>query len=376
MRRLSTLLIGVLLLGTACAHPAPQTAAAGWADWEQFAESFITEEGRVVDWTTNGRTVSEGQAYGMFFALVANDRQQFDRLLAWTEQALARGDLTRHLPAWLWGPDEEGIARVLDENPATDADLWMAHSLLEAARLWGVPAYEDKGRALLTQIKERSIHLSEDDVPFLLPAPQGFVDGERVRLNPSYLVPVQLQYLEGRDPSGPWGALREQLPGYLATLSSLGRIPDWSLHDGDEHRLDQSEHQGRGSYDAIRVYLWAGFRSGDSRTERELLRVLAGYADLVEAAGRVPEHWYARSNWIEGQGPVGFDAALLPFWAALGREDLRLQSQKRIAAERTDGLYGQPARYYDQVLVLFGKGYDEAWFRFDNRGRLVPRWTR
>ena len=58
---------------------------------------------QVIDHDADDRTTSEGQAYGMFFALVANDRSQFDRILHWTEQNLADGDLSAHLPAWLWG---------------------------------------------------------------------------------------------------------------------------------------------------------------------------------------------------------------------------------------------------------------------------------
>ena len=36
-------------------------------------------------------TTSEGQSYGLFFALAANDRKAFDLLLAWTRDNLARG---------------------------------------------------------------------------------------------------------------------------------------------------------------------------------------------------------------------------------------------------------------------------------------------
>jgi endoglucanase len=41
----------------------------------------------------------------LFFALVANDRAQFERLLSWTQNNLANGDLRAQQPAWLWGSD-------------------------------------------------------------------------------------------------------------------------------------------------------------------------------------------------------------------------------------------------------------------------------
>ena len=46
-------------------------------------------EGRVVDYSDAKLiTTSEGQSYGMFFALVANDRESFDKIFAWSEKNL------------------------------------------------------------------------------------------------------------------------------------------------------------------------------------------------------------------------------------------------------------------------------------------------
>ncbi len=62
-----------------------------WALWNAYAAHFIDEQGRVVDPQGGGRTVSEGQGYALFFALAANDRLHFERLLAWTQTNLAAG---------------------------------------------------------------------------------------------------------------------------------------------------------------------------------------------------------------------------------------------------------------------------------------------
>ena len=68
-----------------------------WPLWNRYAGTFISGDGRVIDRTAGDRTTSEGQAYALFFSLVANDRALFQRLLAWTEQNLAQGDLARFL---------------------------------------------------------------------------------------------------------------------------------------------------------------------------------------------------------------------------------------------------------------------------------------
>lgn len=63
-----------------------------WPLWESYARSAFDGSGRIVDHSAGDWTTSEGQAYGMFFALVANDRTRFVKLLSWTEDNLAGGD--------------------------------------------------------------------------------------------------------------------------------------------------------------------------------------------------------------------------------------------------------------------------------------------
>ena len=118
-----------------------------WTLWNSYAAHFIDAQGRVIDPQGGGRTTSEGQSYAMFFALVNNDQARFERLLKWTQTNLAQGDLATHLPAWLWGKTKEGEWKILDPNPASDADVWIAYSLVEAGRLWNKPALLEPGPA-------------------------------------------------------------------------------------------------------------------------------------------------------------------------------------------------------------------------------------
>lgn len=56
--------------------------AQAWDLWDEFKAVNVTPEGRVVDYSDAKLiTTSEGQSYGMFFALVANDRESFDKIL-------------------------------------------------------------------------------------------------------------------------------------------------------------------------------------------------------------------------------------------------------------------------------------------------------
>eukprot|EP01137_Pigoraptor_chileana_P035103 Opistho-2@28650 len=58
------------------------TGRSTWPAWDTFKAQFINEGGRVVsDDDGGGQTYSEGQAYALFFALVANDRPMYSALI-------------------------------------------------------------------------------------------------------------------------------------------------------------------------------------------------------------------------------------------------------------------------------------------------------
>ena len=80
------------------------TSAQAWDKWDAFKAANVNDSFRVVDYSDNRRiTTSEGQSYAMFFALVAGDKDSFEKLLKWTENNLASGDITKYKPSWLWG---------------------------------------------------------------------------------------------------------------------------------------------------------------------------------------------------------------------------------------------------------------------------------
>ncbi|NUT14345.1 MAG: cellulase, partial [Cupriavidus sp.] len=190
--------------------PAARTRASTWPLYRQFLERFVQTDGRVIDYATPTlQSTSEGQSYGMVFALVADDRDTFDRLWRWSVVHLGDGRLDDKLPAWQWGRRDDGSWGVLDRNPAADADLWFAFALAEAARLWHAPAYADAARALLRLVAAQEVVTLPGFGPMLLPGPAGFIDSgsdgsRRWRLNPSYLPLPLLRRLSAFDPSGLW----------------------------------------------------------------------------------------------------------------------------------------------------------------------------
>ncbi|WP_145540089.1 cellulose synthase complex periplasmic endoglucanase BcsZ [Yersinia alsatica] len=347
-------------------------AACDWPEWQQFKQYYISDGGRVIDPSSPRQiTTSEGQSYGLFFALVADDRETFERLLSWTENNLSAGDLTARLPAWLWGQHQQHHWGVLDPNSASDADLWIAYSLLEAGRLWDVRRYQTMGTLLLQRIAKEEVV----DIPglgkMLLPGKIGFSDDDRWRLNPSYLPPQLLARFSSL--TGPWKEMIKVNQRLWLETAPHGFSPDWVVWQEGKGWLPDETHPNVGSYDAIRTYLWAGLLSNNSPQKAALIQHFQPMDVITEQQGVPPEKTDASNGKTSGDGPVGFSAALLPFLAsspAPFNKQTFSQQQKRVQ----DSPPG-PDAYYSAVLTLFGQGWAQQRYRFNRQGELQPSWN-
>ncbi len=370
---------------------APKAAAApmvcAWPLYQQFLSHFVQGDGRVLDSSTKAlQSTSEGQSYGMVFALLANDRVTFDRLWQWSIANLGAGSLQDKLPAWQWGHRADGSWGVMDANPASDADLWFAFALLEAARLWRQPAYAEQARALLALVAKLEVVSLPGFGTMLLPGPQGFVEGNADgphlwRLNASYLPVPVLRRLASADPAGPWATLATQAGKLVEAVARQGIVPDWPAY--------RSEQPGSGafvtdpvkgdvsSYDAIRVYLWAGMTPRRDAAGGVLMKALAPQAQRMAGRAAPPERMHADSGALEGEGPLAFSAALLPFLQAAGAPALaaqRARAESMLDAAAPAGK--SAATYYDTVLGLFGLGFAEGRYRFAPSGQLELEWEK
>jgi endoglucanase len=142
---------------------------------------------------------------------------------------------------------------------------------------------------------------------------------------------------------------------------------------------DKSGDAPMGSYDAIRVYLWAGMLDGKSPTRPELLGAVPGMSAYLANHDSPPEKVSDLGVPMAQDGPVGFSAALLPYLRAYPHMDgpsahqtVRLNAQK----DTVSGLYGRDQAYYDQNLALFATGFLDGRFRFGPDGELKVEWTR
>ena len=340
-------------------------AACNWPAWDQFKKDYVSAEGRVIDPSDARKiTTSEGQSYALFFALAANDRETFGKLFDWTQNNLAQGDLKSTLPAWLWGKKDDNAWTVLDTNSASDSDVWIAWSLLEAGRLWKNANYTETGKALLSRIAREEVVNVPGLGSMLLPGKIGFAEANSWRFNPSYLPPQLAIYFTRF--GAPWTTLRETNQRLLMETAAKGYSPDWVNYEKGKGWQKQSKTPLVGSYDAIRVYLWVGMMHNSDPQKARLLTRFNAMAAQTAREGVPPEKVDTLTGKVTGNGPVGFSASLLPF---LQDRDAQAVQRQRVA----DNFPGADA-YYSYVLTLFGQGWDQHRFRFSARGELLPDW--
>ncbi len=422
--RAGTRLLPLLLLMMVCATGGCKQGP--WSLWNAYEVRFIDQQGRVFDPQGDQHSTSEGQAYALFFALADNDRAEFDRVLNWTRMNMAKGDLTANLPSWVWGKDKDGAWKTLDANSASDADLWMAYSLLEAGRLWNAPVYTSLGKGMMARIAATEVA----DLPgfglMLMPGPTGFVHettltsqlasppqpsetgkqksgkhkdeplplpasqsapAQTFLVNPSYVPAFLMARFASVDPAGPWRQIGDHIPALLSQSARHGFAMDWVEYvPGDGfHPVTEQQPSGMategagGSYDAIRVYLWAGMMAPGRGTRNSVLEAVPGMSVYLADHGAPPEKVSDQGVPLAQDGPVGFSAALLPYLKAYpGLTRIYAQQRVRVSQLRdgSTGLYGKDLTYYDQNLALFATGFLDGVFQFGPEGELKVEWKR
>jgi len=344
-----------------------------WVQWSLFKSDFISQDGRVIDWQSkNSITTSEGQSYALFFSLVANDKIMFKKLLTWSQNNLASGDLANNIPAWLWGKKEDDSYGVIDKNSASDADLWFAYTLLEAGRIWNNGNYTKLGNKLLQLILEKETEHLPGLGLSVLPAPYGFkLDENLWRLNPSYLPLFILKRFSKEPGFLSWKNIYKTSAKTLLQTSLKGVSPNWVLYSKKSKFHFTTKHNDIGSYDAIRVYLWAGMMDANSEYKKQLIKQLKPIIHHFNKFKFAPLNTFSITGGYKNKGPLGFTIALLPLLNDLDDTHiLRMKNKMQYAQDK--GM--EKPNYYQNVLALFSFGFLESKFKINSNGYLELPW--
>ncbi|MBX0345074.1 endoglucanase [Acetobacter sp. TBRC 12305] len=225
-------------------------------EWALFAQQYLDPQGRVVDTGNGNISHSEGQGYGMLFAVYANDLQAFRRIWEWTQTTLKRPDSALH--AWKYVPNT--ATPVPDPSAATDGELLIALALSRAGELWGQRPFLQAAREIYDDVLKNLVG-TVGGRRVLLPGQNGFVFADRTVINPSYYIFPSLQKAASVNPVW-FDILQNGL-----RLLGMCRFGDWFL-PSDWVELGANgaaPTPAKGwspyfSYDAIRVplHMWWG----------------------------------------------------------------------------------------------------------------------
>jgi endoglucanase len=251
-------------------------------EWCFFRERFIDPDGRVIDTGNRGISHSEGQGWGLLFAVSFDDRARFDSVLGWTLRTLRRDEDS--LLRWRYDPHRADP--VDDPNNATDGDLFVAWALWKAAFRWREPRYAALARLMAQDILNLLV-VQAGARTVLLPGVFGFETASAVTVNPSYLCFPALRDLAEAVPSILWGQLRES----GLALVEQGRFgawrlpPDWLSVARDDGALSPAAGwPARFSYDAIRIPLYLAWdRQQAGETQQAIIRFWASTAPRTPA---------------------------------------------------------------------------------------------
>jgi endo-1,4-beta-D-glucanase Y len=234
--------------GVDAARSATDIGRAFLADW---VEGSGSEKGRVVRRDQGGDTVSEGQAYGMLTALGVRDEKSFAAIWSWTRHNLQRSD---GLLAWRW---QNG--KVVDDQPASDADLDTARALVLAGKTFDEPSYTKAGTALGGRILDE-LTASTPDGRILLPGLWAQSSGPW-SYNPSYASPATFDQLATATKDPRWRELASGSRSVTTKILQSTALPsDWAQVKADGSVVPLPSPTGSAGtvqygYDAGRVAL-------------------------------------------------------------------------------------------------------------------------
>ncbi|MGN0909062.1 MAG: glycosyl hydrolase family 8 [Succinivibrio sp.] len=258
--------------GAALAASAIACSQAHAGAWDDYKAMYVKDNGAVVDTYNHNMSHSEGQSYGLLFALAYNDRDAFEKILAFAEGTLRNPENGLHY--WAYKPEEADPTA--DKNNASDGDLMMAWALLKAGRAWSVKEYTSLGEEIAKSVAD---HCTVDFAGYklLLPGTDGFYRNSSVIVNPSYLILPALRDIAAQTHAKVYEDLYNDGKRLLEAISKSGLkvnvVPDWVEIDAQGNIAPASDWPARSSYDAIRVPLYVAWDDPES----PLLNVWRGW---------------------------------------------------------------------------------------------------
>ena len=252
--------LAVALAMTACgsAHSSTDTATRPTASpstkaaAERFLNRYVTSDGRVIRHDQGGDIVSEGQAYALLIAEIADRPALVRTIWSWTHAHLGR-------PDGLFASHANGTGHVQDPQSATDADTLISYALLRYSGP-DEDTLHNSGRRIANAVLTHEAVSLQHGTSLPVAGPWATSTTPPI-VNPSYLMPGIFTALANLTGDDRWNQTA------TASVDMIGRLtddathlpPDWAeLANGGLHPI---ANPGGGAgvqygFDAARLPIW------------------------------------------------------------------------------------------------------------------------
>lgn len=337
----------VLVVAVRSSGPTPGVVPPGSGMAGTFLSAYVTSDGRVIRHDQGSDIVSEGEAYAMLLAEVAQRPAEVRTIWRWTRSHLQRPDglLSYHASA---------SGQVLDKQSAADADTLAAYALLRYQGPDSSHLHQDGGRIAAAILANETV--TQNGVRVLVAGPWAMSPPQTV--DPSYLMPPVFRSLMRLTGDARWGQLAEDSVRLLQQLTSGGRqLPsDWArFSSGSLTATGPPSGGGSPSYgeDAARAPVWFAY---DCSTAGQSL---AG--DWWSLLKRHPD---ALSLSLQGQVIDGTPVPLSVVASAAAARAAGDPSAPSLLA-RAIGAAQAHSTYYGDAWAAFGQALDTGRWHID-----------
>lgn len=330
------LLITLIIMPVLC-------SAAGFSE---FANEFISADGRVIDRQNGNISHSEGQGYAMLLSVKANNRATFDRIYLWTvkNMQIRHGD---SLFAWRYGQNESGDWTITDTNNATDGDVIIAYALLLAGDAWKDKKYVHDAQKIISDIRVK-LSAHKNGLTYILPGEYGFNAEGKDALNPSYIILSAYKRFKDADDADFWAKAEHDGNKIInfCTGKYIDMPRDW-ISVSEDGLSDNKEKGVTFGFDAVRCLLYGSW----SKTLADIPG-LPPYLNLVKRLHMMPMTVDMSTETMSVyDAPAGFYAVV----ARAFKETGDLASYKYFKQEADKRILNDKNNYYSYALYLLSE---------------------
>jgi endo-1,4-beta-D-glucanase Y len=350
------------------------------SSWELYKKEFINSDGRVIDYSQNNITTSEGQSYAMLRAVWIDDKTTFDEVWKWTKENLQKRKEDK-LFGWKWGKtgnDTYGFLKNGGSNSAADADSDIAFALILAGRRWQDTSYIDQAKIVLNDLWKTET-ATAGGKRYLIAGNWAAADKKHLIINPSYFSPYAWRIFAEVDKAHDWNSLIT--PAYellqnagtapLDTQHGSGLAPDWlavNTADASLSATNAPDLTSNYSYDALRTpwrialdYQWNKNETAKQYLTKNYALLLTMYTHL----GYIPGVLSHSGDIISSNENPAVYAAALGYLQLVDKKTAdKIYQDKLVRLYSNDeNGFKKTIPYYEQNWLWFGAALYNGYLR-------------